>query len=343
MSMLNLSINVYGVSIEVRSPDNDFNEFVRRNYEPFLISSFVEAPCISVLFSPKAGHLAQQKGQKLSSLGAGIRVSGDSLYWENEFGFKIFVKKTINRIDILSYHFDLTRTKDREERYKNFQRSMRWAIHFPLFWLLKRKKNMNLAHASAVCRDDKALIFCGLNGVGKSTIALKLAKTHRFKFVTDNFLLTDSQMIYGFPERVRLSAESWKRLSLGGVKSSHDFVYNKYQLDLDNDNIQLISKPSHVFLMLSGRHLEFTPLNRPKALKIISGIHDYLQEFPEYSFYALMSFLDFENDNFPKISLFPGSCQFSIFQNPMDWNLDKSASEVLRYVSEHTRSGELKN
>ena len=53
------------------------------------------------------------------------------------------INKNLWKIE--GFHFDLLNTKV-IEKLKNFQRSMRWMVHFPLFMMLEQTKKMRLVH-----------------------------------------------------------------------------------------------------------------------------------------------------------------------------------------------------
>ena len=80
-----------------------------------------------------------------------------------------------------------------------YVRIMRRLLHFPIFYLLGRN-GVGVLHGSAVEREGVCFCFLGLNGVGKSSLAYRLVNEHGFRFLSDNFILTDGETIYSFPE-----------------------------------------------------------------------------------------------------------------------------------------------
>jgi hypothetical protein len=122
---------------------------------------------------------------------------------------------------------------------------MRLTVHYPLFWLLERSKGIGVLHASAVEKNGQTLIFTGLNGSGKSTLAAYFWQRLGYKLLSDNFLLYDSQILYGFPEVVRTPEK---------LINSEDIIYTlstpvfkKYQAVLSPGLISMKAKPDAVF------------------------------------------------------------------------------------------------
>lgn len=329
--MEEILLDVFGVRVRVITPLLDFAEFVRQNYNFFLNVS-KKANNIVVTYSPDAGNKAAETGHRLYNAGMGIYIDQKMLYWENEFGFRIMVTlKDKGGFYIHAFHHDLLRLQDMEKRHQNFQRSMRWAIHFPIFSFLQERLGWILLHASAVARDDKALVFCGLNKVGKSTLAMYLCQDLGYKFMTDNFLLADSQYIYGFPEVLRVTPESMERLKL---QPTYDHkIYGKYHISLDSKDVCLKARPKVCFLITKGERLELNKLDSDLAWRTVKGIHAFLGEFPESSYLALMPFLKqgpFEKR--PNSNVISNNTTWFHLSIPLDWNLQRIAEAIERCI-----------
>ncbi len=289
-----LDASCFGTTLRLDSEDPDFTAFAARNYRAFLDAS-VAKPDIAVRFGPRAGTTARGRRDAMSRLGMGLNIDGENLYWENAFGFSILVTpRGDGGFEVLAYHFDLERERDPDLRARNHQRSLRWALHFPLFHCLGTRARLRLVHASALAVGDnagadRALVFCGLNGVGKSTLAAFLARQPGYRFMTDNFLLTDERRVYGFPEVLRLDPAALAKLGLapeGGTT-----VYGKHHLSLAPEAICLRAEPAACFLITNGEALSLEPLDGVLAGRALAGLHAYLGEFPEQSYLAALPLL----------------------------------------------------
>ena len=97
----------------------------------------------------------------------GRTSTAHSLYWENAFGFSVLVTpRGDGGFEVLAYHFDLERERDPDLRARNHQRSLRWALHFPLFDASAPAPAAPAPRqrAGGPRTPPRALVFCGLNG-----------------------------------------------------------------------------------------------------------------------------------------------------------------------------------
>ena len=60
-----------------------------------------------------------------------------------------------------------------------FHQFYRELVLMPVFWILRHKFEKYLMHASAVSNGKETLVFLGNDGVGKTTVALKLLQKNR--------------------------------------------------------------------------------------------------------------------------------------------------------------------
>ena len=319
--------DVFGIRVGLESECREFADFVARNYRAF-VGEVPAYPDVHVRFGQGAGERARTRRDGMRSAGMGLYFDDRALFWENEFGFAILVvPDAAGGFEVDAYHFDLDRESDPDLRARNLQRSMRWALHFPLFTLLSERRNLRLVHASAVARQDgRALVFCGLNKVGKSTLSAFLARGEGYSFMTDNFLLAGPEAVFGFPESLRLGPESLARL---GVPATRSTVYGKHHLALPPEAISLKGDPAACFFVTNGAKLEATPMDAGRASRLIAGLDDYLGEFPRHSYLAALPLL-------PTVSTRPAATGDPVLWRrpwyrlslPRDWRLDDAKELV---------------
>lgn len=77
-------------------------------------------------------------------------------------------------------------------------------LYYPLFWFLENMCNMYTLHASAVTYNGKAVVLCGLEGIGKTSLALSLLESGG-KFISDNLIFYDKNYVYPCYELVRIN------------------------------------------------------------------------------------------------------------------------------------------
>jgi len=323
----------HGLNIQVSSPDKAFLKFIDHNYLVFKDSQ-KKLIDIKLSFSLHDGERAERIGKKLPYIGADTHFDENLLYWENSFGFKVLMTfHKDQRISIEAYHFDLKNNLTLENSLKNYQRSMRWSLHFPLFFMLKVKKGLDLMHASAISKNGNSLIFAGLNGVGKSSIAQYMVDQQNYKVVTDNFLLIGQGKAYSFPERLRVSKESFEKLKLKKDLSKSDLVYGKHQFNLSPEEVELISTPQKLYIIKANAPLALSSIAPQRMIPILQGIHDLLQEFPAYSPMAMIPLFWKDCPTLQPKFEFPDTCHTSFLSHPMDWDYNSIVNLVSQDVN----------
>ena len=327
--VMSLHLDIHDVGMTLESSEAEFLDFVARNYGPFIRESVT--PKVRVMFSREAAERARNVGVDLPRYGDGLFASQDALFWKNEFGFESLVKATDDGLEVLAHHSGLDHEVDAEARLRNFQRSMRWAVHFPIFALQRRDLSRHLTHAAAVAGPEGAWVFAGLNGVGKSTLAARLLDRPGWSHVADNFLLGDASLLYPFPEVIRLSEASLRAASGTAVSTPEAAVYGKHHLRARN--VADPVAPHAAFLVTNTSHLVLELLDPMRALLILRSLHDRLQEFPEYGHFAVLPVLDrFDHGPVPTVPPCLGAVRWYRLGLPLDWNLDSAIDRILACV-----------
>lgn len=79
---------------------------------------------------------------------------------------------------------------------------------WPLATYLAKRRNMFFLHGGAVAFENRNIVFCGLQGVGKSTLLLRMLRNPEARFLSDNIYFHDAERVYACPETVRLDPAS---------------------------------------------------------------------------------------------------------------------------------------
>ncbi|MDA9608757.1 hypothetical protein N9S24_01725 [SAR86 cluster bacterium] len=325
---MKIFLDTHGIKAELESNNEGFIDLVSGNYKSF-ISEDLDEVNLRINFSLDAGEFAKEKKEGLPRIAEGLYQDKNTIYWENEFGFVIHVELIdFNNWNIHGYHFNLELANTSEDQLKNYTRSMRWMIHFPLFSLLKKVKAMRLVHASTISKNSNALIFAGLNKVGKSSLSRYLFEKYEYQYMSDNFLLTDGNMVYGFPEKNRLTPDSLEILNIS--PKSNNKIYGKFHMPFEESRVELVAKPQCVFIVNNSNTLEIESISRESALNSLEGMHSYLQEFPEYTFYSMLNSFDSWREE--DCNLFPEDAKFYKIYLPLNWSLSSAAKKVLECI-----------
>ena len=107
--------------------------------------------------------------------------------------------------------------------------------------------------------------------------------------------------------------------------------HEKHHIPFEKDRLELESEPKNVFILRNSDSIKIEPIDSILAVKILDGIHKYLQEFPEYTFYSIFYSLNsWEKKN---TDLFPEDTNFYFLSFPLDWSLEKTSKEVMKCIS----------
>ena len=133
-----------------------------------------------------------------------------------------------------------------------FQNIIKLYIEQSLLWNLTTKHKLYCLHASSIENDKKVTIFTGLNGVGKSTLALYLTKSKEYDLFSDNYLLINKEKAFFFPDSIRLSKKSLKILN---INSKTIFGFDKYFIEpkVINFSKSIVANIKDVYITYRGK------------------------------------------------------------------------------------------
>ena len=90
------------------------------------------------------------------------------------------------------------------------------------------------------------------------------------------------------------------------------------------------SRPKFVYIVTNSDEVNIVEIERAKALDLLTGMHNYLQEFPKYTFYGVFDYFGFgpkiEND----INLFPEDARFFMLSHKMDWDYESIVRRITK-------------
>lgn len=324
-----LHFDVHGVKIKISTKERKFAEFIKKNYSLFH-GTLENSVDIEIRFSHQAGKYAQEESTNHKLVGNNIYLSENSIYWENEFGFHILVEQSQKQLTIHGFHEELLKDQTPEERYKNFQRCMRFTMHYPLFTLLQYNRSWNLLHGAAVTKNGSTVVLCGLNKVGKSTIATHLCRNHGYDILTDNFLLFDDRKIYAFPEVIRLGPKSAEEFD---VPSLWDHtVYDKYHISPSTLGVATEATPDAFFILSQGPQVTSEQIKPKNAWQCMQNLHSMLSEFPQHGYLAVWPLISGETmDQFHRNAPIFDAPWYSLSYKP-NWKLDEVIDEVKKCI-----------
>ncbi len=233
------SWNYFGLKISVLSDTVLFSELIKNKFNIFNKKKTYQFEKRNILlsFSSKKYKEVEAHQKKISS---NASISKNSLVIKHNYLTTIttvktiFVGKNIKEIQIYfssSFLFELVNVfTNNQMKHQLFQNIIKQYVEQSFLWNLCTKNNLNCLHASSIEENEKVTIFAGLNGVGKSTLALWLVNKKR-KLFSDNYLLVKGKYAYLFPDTIRLTKSS---LELLKIEKLALFGFNKYLVKNNN-------------------------------------------------------------------------------------------------------------
>jgi hypothetical protein len=138
-------------------------------------------------------------------------------------------------------------------------------------------------HASVVASGDRAVVLTGLNGCGKSGLALHLVARHGYGYLSDNYGLIDikCRRALTFPEPLRLGDR--ERESAAGFFTGEDRAFGKWQMLPNPQIMRSDAKVGCLVHTVIGERFEVSPISPDVFSRRLESLHRYLGETPEYS------------------------------------------------------------
>jgi len=173
-----------------------------------------------------------------------------------------------------------------KKTHRTFFKLMYYAAYYPMIWHFERTRGWGLLHASAVERNGKAIVFSGLGGVGKSTLALSLLADPSFRFVSDNLVLHDSERIYALPEPVRLDPSSLMAIAAEGFAPARSEVpptaHSKPTYWVEPSRVADSALADAVILLRFTPRSLIRPLSASETLAHLVAARDLVKEVEGY-------------------------------------------------------------
>lgn len=212
-------LNILGVKVKLKSNSNRFNSFVKSStnmcsqkeeYDIDLKINFNGS-----LFKSKKDTL-KNKSNITEYMGSELYLENHKLLWVSK-RLSIFIEKELDKLTILVNANFRTDQKIRMLFKSNpeFENNMylyvyRFAVLYPIMSIMSNKSKYSVVHASAIYDIEKkeSILFVGLNGVGKSTLAFGLGNIDRYELLSDNFVVIRNDKMHVVPELIRLPRNS---------------------------------------------------------------------------------------------------------------------------------------
>ncbi len=227
-------VALHGVRLVLSSESPEFIRYVKMAMKPFLTQPGTAPPNIvselEWVEGPVAGDLGEAFGVRSWDRrpDRDVFVAGRRLWWlrVDEFPpFHVSASWDDGRLTVTGrYYFHLGRNWEWLRRLRHRRRLPRlrahrfstllyYLVYYPIVWYLTRFEGLHLMHGAAVSPPDGgAVVFFGMPGCGKSTLAASLLADPEVRLLSDNLILYDARSVAACPELLLLDRASLDRL-----------------------------------------------------------------------------------------------------------------------------------
>ena len=232
-----LTIAICGVSIKINTNYPDYYRYLQAYFKDIILASGVSQPQIEI----QANWVMDFWGRhplrinidnQMHTIGANTAVGPNRVLTLRKFLRK---KKIIFDIKLEGQRLTLKAVshkkvlKDKlyydvlgksQESY--FFEVTYPLVYYPLFWYLEYFKETYILHASALTLDNRGIVICGMEGIGKTSMVLSLiSKTDTW--ISDNLIFYNTQGISSCYELIRLCNDNQGFLWKDKVKRIDNF------------------------------------------------------------------------------------------------------------------------
>jgi len=333
--------------MEFSSDKKDFFRFVDNNLSVFRSEKQTVDPQLKIKVLFNRANFSETLQNKIAH---NLYVYRNKLFYVENKGFHYkFVVRLIFKERLLKVCTNIRQTllkqilewnegslkikRLRSFLYQLYMSVMRNSIHLPLLFLLE-KQGFLLLHGSGVANNKECLLFLGAAGIGKTALALDLIYNHDYKFLSDDFLLIKGDYVYSFPERLRVPKEIMSHLRfLHNFLDEYDFtIFGKYHVALPTEKTMDKSVPTKIFFVCLSNGFKISELDALTAKEFLRSIHDYLHEFPRYSYLGLCPYVGIQRPPFSIDDFLEKKELYLLHLSP---NRVENIKRILRYVDLH--------
>lgn len=170
-----------------------------------------------------------------------------------------------------------------------------YAVYYPVFWYLEHFKDTYPLHASAVRIGESAVLMAGLEGLGKTTLALSLLGFPDTSLITDNLLFYDANTVYPCYSPIMIHAHQPASLWLEKLQRINDFktLKNFYEplIAPRQDGV----KPTAIFMLSFFSRFSLDKISRQECLEALTNINNLSGEINGYNEFAnVLNLLDLQ-------------------------------------------------
>lgn len=300
---------LHNAHIQITSPVRSFLDFVSWNLldrfpnRESAINFQLECELLSYNTFFTKNHMVsdwrQLPGSSGMLLSTGAWIQDNNLYWSSPRANIHFRQIEQNHFLIRAHYQERPDHSIRRMLwhqkvylYNNYQVILRLLVYAPLFWLFEQQNGYFVIHGAGISGNGRNIILAGLNGIGKTSLALAFA-ANGYQFLGDNYLLHDANTIYAFPESIRISEKAARTFGLPVIPDVH--LYGKRIVRANTLNLLADMRPNIFLIVVRGPVGRIDPISLEDALNLTLAQGDYLSEYAEHTFMGLNAFASYSS------------------------------------------------
>lgn len=303
---MSVRLSISGIEVSIESENSSLLAYCSRFLRAFSSHSCDAKLDLEVYFS--GNRRSRSETLDLPKiLGAGVKVYGNSIEICAHQAAGVFCEVRNDRNDghqVIYCHSEISRVrrlwrliKGRKQSQNQLHMTMlRQGVLLPVLALLLSKQRLLALHASVVALNGRAIVFTGLNGCGKSGLALNLITQQEFLYLSDNYALIDPSigLAYAFPEPIRIT--NAERLTASRRFSGNDLAFGKWQMVPNQEILCSQAEVSCVAHIAIGSKFTVRRMGSEQLATRLISLHRFLAETPEYSWIHLYHHLALQKD-----------------------------------------------
>jgi hypothetical protein len=307
MNSKQILIQLNKVKIKIVTDYSNFLDYLKLHFNKVILSS-VGLDCdIESYVSWKMDFWGKnpprlQNGGSYERLGGNLASKEGQAIWINKrikkrrtkFVFQLKDQKLLVRIlchkkllrDTINYRI----IKKPEELF--FFELTFYVVYYPLFWYLESFRNIYPLHSSAVKINDSAILIAGLEGTGKTTLALSLLDFPKTYLIADNLILYDTKMVYPCYGPIMLHYWQDNSLWMGKLRKINEFKTLKNFYEPLTNVMEGGIRPAAIFLPRLMERFLLEKLSKEECINILTNTNNLSGEIGNYNeFRAVLNLL----------------------------------------------------
>lgn len=307
---MSIPINLHAINLDINTNYSYYHDYLKLHFNKVLLKSNSPKTQIKVDIQWRKEALGFLDNKNSEKIAANTFLGKDQVCTTRKISKRKKVMFLFNLKDNIMTVKAQTRFKAFKDtlRYKIFKKPQEGfffeltypLIYYPLFWYLERFHDTYPIHAGALDMGGKGVVVCGLEGTGKTTLSLLLAKKLGARFLSDNLTFYDNQSIYPCYEPVRIHKNESDLLWKDNFSKINKFKTLKDFYEPTEVNKEGVVPRLFIFPIFS-KEFSIDKISQDRCVSKILNLNQLTQELGNYTEYAsLFNLLDPQSDIFQK-------------------------------------------